>query len=415
VKKNILLVCVFVLLGTLLFAGGAKEVEVTSGYPAEMDAWAKEAQLGIYDVNQDWDEITRLAKQEGEVIIYSASSRMSAVGEAFTKMYPEIKVTSYDLGSVKTFEKTISEQQANIFNADIITTGGSGNFIYDLIDKNRVLNFVPSMHKDMIPKENQDPALVRILEAMVFMYNSELHSEPPITNIWQLTEEKYRGKVVIKDPLASLSNLMGVVSVAGHADEMAASYKRFYNKDITLSPGVKNAGYEWIYRLLHNDLIISDSGGKVTGASGKKGQTGLAPISITTFTYLRYNRTKDYINNLLFPLDPIDGIIFPTYTAIARQAPHPNAAKLLTAFMLGDPSITLDTDIPEPYTEGKGLEWLQGLAPYYEVGSKSPRSNVATPKGGEAWDEMNMWVVDPEDDWFLGPEVQDFWMQESAK
>ncbi|NCB02963.1 MAG: ABC transporter substrate-binding protein [Spirochaetia bacterium] len=414
-KRNIVLVCVFILLGTALFAGGAKEAPVTSTYPAEMDAWAKQAKLGIYDVAQDWDEIIRLAKQEGEVVIYSASSRMSAVGEAFTKIYPEIKVTSYDLGSVKTFEKTISEQEANIFNADIITTGGSGNFIYDLINKNRVVNFVPSMHADMIPDEYKNPALIRILEAMVFMYNGEIHDKPPITNIWELTEEKYRGKVVIKDPLASLSNLMGIVAIAGQAEEMAAAYKRFYNKDITLSPGVKNAGYEWIYRLLHNDLIISDSGGTVTGASGKKGQKGLPPISITTFTYLRYNRTKDYINDLLFPLDPFDGIIFPTYTGIARQAPHPNAAKLLTAFILGDPAITLETEIPEPYTEGKALELLQGLAPYYELGSKSPRVNVADPAGSEAWNEMNMIVVDPEDDWFLGPEVQDFWMQQSAK
>ena len=85
---------------------------------------------------------------------------------------------------------------------------------------------------------------------------------------------------------------MGIVAIAANADEMAASYKRLYGEDITLSPGVKNAGFEWIYRILHNDLIISDSGGTVTGASGKKGQKGLPPISITTFTYLRYNTTK---------------------------------------------------------------------------------------------------------------------------
>ena len=62
-----------------------KEAEVTSGYPGEMDAWARDAKLGIYDVDQNWDEIIRLAKEEGEVIVYSASSRMSAVGEAFSK------------------------------------------------------------------------------------------------------------------------------------------------------------------------------------------------------------------------------------------------------------------------------------------------------------------------------------------
>ncbi len=414
-KKILMLVVLLAFSSMMIFAGGAQETTQESVYPPEMDAWAREAKLGIYEGEQDWDEIIAKAKEEGEVIVYSASSRMSAVGEAFSAVYPEITVTAYDLGSVKTFEKTISEQNAGLYNADIITTGGSGNFIYDLIEKNRVVNFVPSMHANMIPEEYKEPALVRILEAMVLMYNSELHDAPPIKNIWELTEERYRGKVVIKDPLGSLSNMMGIVAIAGHPDEMAAAYKRLYGKDIVLSPGVENAGFEWIYRILHNDLIISDSGGTVTGASGQKGQSGLPPVSITTFTYLRYNQTKDFINEILYPLDPFDGIIFPTYTGIARQAPHPNAAKLFTAFLLGDPSITKDTVIPEPYTEGKALELLQGLASYYELGSKSPRTNVAIPAGGEAWDEMNMWFVDPEDDWYLGPQVQDFWMQESAK
>ncbi len=414
-KKNVVVTLLILLMLAPLAAAGAQEEKQETGYPGEMDAWARDAELGIYEGEQNWDEIIAKAKEEGEVIIYSASSRMSAVGEAFSKVYPEITVTSYDLGSVKTFEKTISEQEAGIYNADIITTGGSGNFIYDLIEKNRAVNFVPSMHKDMIPEQYREPALVRILEAIVLFYNTELNDAPPIENIWELTEEHYRGKVVIKDPLQSLSNLMGVVAIAGHPEEMAAAYKRHFNEEITLSPGVKDAGFEFIYRLLHNDLIISDSGGTVSGASGKRGQSGTAPVSINTFTYLRYNNTKDYINGLIYPLDPFDGIIFPTYTAIARQAPHPNASKLFTAFLLGDPAITLDTEIPEPYTEGKALEMLQGLAPYYEMGSKSPRDNISIPAGGEAWDEMDMWFVDPEDDWYLGPEVQDFWMQEAAK
>ena len=77
-------------LGSAAFAGGSKEKVGGSDYPAAMDAWAKEAKLGKYDKNQDWDEIIAKAKQEGEVVVYSASSRMAAVGEAFTKKYPEI-------------------------------------------------------------------------------------------------------------------------------------------------------------------------------------------------------------------------------------------------------------------------------------------------------------------------------------
>jgi len=400
-------------LGTFAFASGGSEVAGTE-YSPEMDAWAKEAQLGKYDKNQDWDDIIAKAKEEGEVIIYSSSSRIAAVGDSFSKMYPEIKVTSHDLGSVKTFEKTVGEQEAGIFNADIITTGGSGNFIYDLIANNRVVNFVPSMFADRIDKDNQSPALVRIMEAIVFMYNTEVNDAPPITNLWELTTEDYRGKVVIKDPLASLSNLMGVATIAQHADEMEKAYKDFTGEKIVLSEGVPDAGYEFLYRLLHNDLIILDSGSKTTGASGKKGQTD-PPVSITSFTYLRYNGTKDYTNGLIYPVEPADGVIYPTYTAIAARASHPNAAKLFTAYMLGDPDITLDTVIEKPFTEGKSLEILQGLAPYYEIGSVSPRNDVPLPEGGEAWNEMNMWVVDPEYMWYDAPKVQDFWIKESAR
>ena len=118
---------------------------------------------------------------------------------------------------------------------------------------------------------------------------------------------------------------------------------------------------------------------------------------------------------MIYPVEPADGVIYPTYTAIAARAPHPNAAKLFTAFFLGDPNITLDTVIKKPFTEGKSLEILQGLAPYYEIGSVSPRNDVPLPEGGEAWNNMNMWVVDPEYMWYEAPKVQDFWIKESGK
>ncbi len=395
-----------------LFAAGSQE-EAKDGYPPEMDAWAREAQLGIYDKDQNWDEIIEKAKQEGKVIVYSSSSRISGVGEEFSKIYPEIEVQSFDLGSVKTFEKTIQEQDAGLYNADIITTGGSGNYYYELLNKNRVVNFVPSTHKDQIPKELREPLLVRINEAIIFMYNTEKNSAPPIKNIWELTTEKYRGKVVIKNPLASLSNLMGVATFVQHADEMEAAYERFAGKKLELSEGVANAGYEWLYRLIHNDIIILKSGSKVAKASGQKGQEN-PPVSMASFTYVRYNQSKDYANGIMYPLDPVDGIIYPTFMSIARQAPHPNAAKLFISFLLGDPSINKDTKLDPPFTEGKSLKLLQGMAPYYYGGSMSPRSTMPIPPGGEAWDDMNMWTVDPEFMWFDGPKIQDFWMKETA-
>ncbi len=414
-KKTVLFLLVLaMLIPVMLFTGCKKEKAAETAYPAEMDAWAKEAKLGIYDKDQDWDEIIEKAKQEGKVIVYSSSSRIGGIGEEFSKIYPEITVESFDLGSVKTFEKTIQEQDAGLYNADIITTGGSGNYYFELLKKNRIVNFVPSTHKDKIPKEFRDPLLVRINEAVIFMYNTENHDMPPVKNIWELTTEKYKGKVVIKNPLASLSNLMGVATIVQHADEMKEAYKKMTGEDLVLSEGVPDAGYEWLYRLIHNDIIILKSGGKVAKASGQKGQEN-APVSISPFAYARYNRSKGYVNGINYPVEPIDGVIYPTFMSIARQAPHPNAAKLFTAFLLGDPSITKETKLEPPFKEGESLKLLQGMAPYYYAGSMSPMSTMPIPPDGEDWNKMKMWTVDPEFMWYEGPKVQDFWMKETAK
>lgn len=404
------------LLALLMISGGTvfgmPAAEEAVDYPPEMDAWLQEAKLGPYEGTQDWDEITRMAKEEGEVVVYSSSSRVATVASLFQEEYPEITVTFFDLGSVGTVEKTISEQEANLFNVDLVTTGGSGQVIHELLGNFRLVNFVPSMFVDEIPEEMREPLLYRIVEGYVMMYNTETYPDaPPISNVWEITEEAWRGKVVLKDPLASLTNMMGLWTMAQHADEMAAAYKDLTGKNIELHEGVPDAGYEFIYRLLHNDLIILSSGSKVAKASGEVGQDD-PPIAITGYTYIRYNETKGYVNGIITPMKPFENIITPVYTGIARQAPHPNAAKLFTAFLMGDVDITTDTVLTPPYDEGESAQMLQGLAPYYEPGSRSPRDTVPLAPGGEAWFDLESWTVDPDFMWYEGLKVQDFWTQE---
>ncbi len=394
------------------FVFGMAAEEVTADYPPEMEAWLQESKLGPYEGTQDWDEITRLAKAEGEVVVYSSSSRVATVASLFQAKYPEITVTFFDLGSVGTVEKTISEQEANLFNVDLVTTGGSGQVIHELLGNHRLVNFVPSMYVDQIPEEMREPLLNRIVEGYVLMYNTEVYPDsPPISNIWEVTEEEWRGKVVLKDPLASLTNMMGLWTMVQHADEFEKAYKDYTGSNIELHDGVPDAGYEFIYRLLHNDLIILSSGSKVAKASGEVGQDD-PPISITGYTYIRYNESKGYVNGIIEPLSPFENIVTPVFTGIARQAPNPNAAKLFTAFLLGDISITTDTVLTPPYDEGDSSLLLQGLAPYYEPGSRSPRDTVPLAPGGEAWFDLDSWTVDPDFMWYEGLKVQDFWTQE---
>lgn len=379
--------------------------------PADIDAWMKQAKLGPYDVNENWDEIIKAAKAEGALVIYSSSSRMSKVAQWFMEVYPEIKVSAFDLGSTQTIEKTIREQDAKQYNADIVTTGGSGEIVHDMMKKHRLFNYVPRHFVDRIPKENREPLLVRVNEAVVFFYSGEAWpNEQPIKNIWELTLPKWKGRVGIKDPLDSGSLFMGIATYVQHKDEMAAAYKRMTGQDIKLSPGVPDAGHEWLYRLLKNDAIPNKSGPKLIAAAGTKGARN-PMIAMSNMTHISYNEEYGLVNKMVVELDPAAKIVYPTYTAIARFAKHPNAAKLFTAYSLGSTQLTKDTKIERPYDKGKSRDLLLGFAPFFDPGSVSPRNDVPLPPGGEAWDKMAGWIADPDYLWFESAKVRDFYIQ----
>lgn len=393
-----------------LFSSAAS-FSIAQEVSAELDAWLMKNSLGPHaTAEENWGDIVAAAKLEGEVSVYTASGRIAKLVDHFQALYPGITLTVYDLGSVKTIEKTVREQDAGIFTADVITTGNSGQVMYELLGKNRIFNYVPSQFVDRIPEENRNPLLIRVNEAMVFFYNTEVHPDgAPIGNVWELTQEKYRGKVGIKNPMSSGSSLMGLATLVQNPDEMAAAYKRLTGEDIVLGDGVPDAGYEFVRRMLANDIVIYKSGSKLADAAGKAGQDE-ALIAMGNMTYIARNDSKGNVNAIMSDLDPVARLVYPNFMSIGANAPHPNAAKVLIAYLLGSPEINIDTNLEKPYLEGASFDLLQGLAPYHDAGSVSPRSDVPLPQGGEIWDEMKGWNVSAKFMWEQGPRLRDFWM-----
>ena len=382
----------------------------------ELDAWLKENALGPYaTMEENWNDIVAAATAEGEVSVYTASGRIAKLVDHFQALYPGITLTVFDLGSVKTIEKTVREQDAGIFAADVITTGNSGQVIHELLANNRVFNYVPAQFVDRIPEENRDPLLVRVNEAMVFFYNTQANPDgAPFSNVWELTQEKYRGRVGIKDPMGSGSSLMGLATLVQYPEEMAAAYKRLTGEDIELGDGVPDAGYEFVRRLLANDVVIFKSGSKLADAAGAPNQDD-AMIAMTSMTYISRNDDKGNVNAIVSDLDPAARMVYPNFMGIGANAPNPNAAKVLIAYLLGSTDINLETKLEKPYTEGASFDLLQGLAPYHDAGSVSPRSDVPLPEGGEIWDEMVGWNVSADFMWEQGPRLRDFWLIYSSK
>lgn len=410
--KAVLRGTVLGLAGTMMIAGVASAADDSA---AKLDAWLKQNQLGAYHAPENWDAIIAAAKKEGEVVIYASSSQLKKVAADFMKVYPEIKVTAHKLGSEKSVEKTIREHEASIYDVDIVTTTGARSMVYEMLPNKNIINYVPSYLKSRIPEQYREPLLVRVLEGQAFIYNMEANpGGAPISNIWELTEPKWKGRFAMKNPLSSLSTVACVMALVANPEEVAAAYKKHTGKDLVLSKGVKSAGYEFWKRMLANDPVIFKSGSKLAKATGKSGQKS-PPLALASVHYLARNKTKGLVNAVMTKIEPAALMEYPTYTAIGRFAPHPNAAKLMTAFMMGSAELNANSKLEAPFDKGPSAKLLQGLSSEFRIGVSTPRSDVPAHPDNGVWFEAKHLGASAEFIAKNGAKFADFWTIESSK
>lgn len=381
---------------------------------AKWDAWLKANEFGSYQKDENWTDIQAKAEKEGEVVVYSSTPTVTALAEDFMKLHPTIKVKAFHLGSEKTIEKATREQQAGIFAADVINTGGTEQMVFDMLPNNRLVNYVPRYLVDRIPVEHREPLLAQVMEAYVLFYNADLYKSAPIKNIWELTEPQWKGRFAMKSPLGSLTTLAAFAGIVENDAAMAKAYERHAGKKLVLSKGIESAGYEFLHRLIANDIVFYDNGSKLATASGLRGQQK-PPITLPSMHYLGQNSKNNYANAIPVDLDPAAIFAYPTYVTVGAYAPHPNAAKLFVAFMMGSKDLTATTKLDPPYRSGRSLELLQGMAAFYEVGTFSPRTDMPMPPGGEMWPSARKLEATPEFQRDNIAKISDFWIAETSR
>ena len=322
------------------------------------EQWAKDNGVGQYQpAADDWAAIEAAAKVEGKVVVYSNSSRIATLGDAFSKLYPEITVEANDMGGAEEVLKVREEQKAGAYAGDVWANAQGPDMIGEFLPNQWLWKFIPTEDLAVLPQTSQDPVVTSSTEVFGWVYNSELNKTCPINNWWQLTDAEWKGKIFIKDPINSAEDLGMLLSFTMHNDEVAAAYKAQYgtewNTDAAFGTDTPNAGYLWIKKFTQNKPIGepgSDDVWKAMAAPGlKDNMLGWLPLS-------KYRNVTD--GKAAFQpcvgLSPVVGLQKHNYLAVINQAPHPNAAKLFIRYAL-----TAD-----------------GFAPYNQVGQFSGRTDV---------------------------------------
>ncbi|MGE5257395.1 MAG: ABC transporter substrate-binding protein [Hyphomicrobiales bacterium] len=366
---------------------------VQAGPLQGQDEWLKNAELGPYEPKTlDEKQLYEKAKLEKEVNVYSYSSRVQQFGKTFEQQYPGIKVNGFDMDSAEIVTKILAEQKAGNHVADVIFLKDPSAVHQELLKKGYVVTYVPPDLKPVLPGRFQKPFLTHHASLDVLVYNTEAHRQAPVRSLWDLTKPEWKGKVQFSDPTKMTEFIEYLATIVQHSDEMAGEYQKVFGRPIALSQGAPNAGYEWILRLLQNDAVIAGSTNDVSNAVGQPGQAA-PPVGITAFSRLRDKEKNPKLAfDVAYDLQPVMGVATEVVVAIVNQARHPQAAKLMIRWMMGD--------------EKGG----QGYQPYHVLGDIPTRTDQAPPPGSRPLHQLNVWMSDPAFVWDQGLAIRDFWL-----
>ena len=363
------------------------------------EQWAKDNGFGPYQsATDDWTAIEAAAIKEGKISIYANSGGIEDLAEPWAALYPDIEWDGADTDGIDT--KMQAEQESGNVIGDV-WFNSDGHILFGKFVPNQWLwSFVPA--DVVIPEVSAErPFAIARHSTDVIGYNNKFYPNGcPVTNIWQIVEEKYRGKFFMEDPMSDVSTMAKVATFVQNGDEMAQAYQALYGKEWTTDPMtatdssgqvVENAGYLFLKKLAANDAVVLDDGDMVDAAfAGLELPAGEEPGFGWT-GYSSVEATQDGELNMApcFGLDPVMGVFKTSYLAIANNAPHPNAAKLFIRFALSE----------------------AGFEPWNEIGSYPAAEGLPVFKDNLPLAELKpqVWEMDPVFDWENVSKVRDFW------
>lgn len=265
------------------------------------------------------------AKDEGEVIWATTDTeeRTSAMIGAFQEAYPGVRVSLITANSRELTERLFLEAQAGRITVDVTDPGRDNRVIEqdlaeDLTDIVEELGVDPSF----IFADNRIWLKVGVPHAPICNTNRLSASEFP-QSYDDLLDPSFRGEIVVEDRLKGFIYLTDLPEYGG-------SRAGLWDEDRVET---------YLAAVKANDLRTQRGNG-VVGDLVASGEVSCAlEINLSSFENLREDGA---------PLDIVPVEVFsvePVHHFVPKGSPHPNAAKLFAAFLMGDQGRALWTEV----------------------------------------------------------------------
>jgi iron(III) transport system substrate-binding protein len=269
--------------------------------------------------------LVQAARKEAKMVWYTSLALPSstAIAHAFENKYKGVEVEVHRTGSQRVLQRFMQEATAGIKNADLIHTSDAGHFVL-LKDKGLLLQYTPK-GVEAFPagfKDKNGFYFGMRATLSVIAHNPKLVPDKEAPQTWKdLMNPKWSGKMVSAHPGYS-----GIIMT--HVLALVNLYGWDYFRDLA-----KNR--------LHIVQSANDPAGVV--ASGER------PVGVNGAEYFYYKTQKQGNPiRIVYPKEGIPLVVSPV--AIAKGAPHPNAAKLFSEFIFSKESQQLLADKEGLYT-----------------------------------------------------------------
>ena len=269
--------------------------------------------------------LIQAAKKEGKVVWYTslAIPSSTAIAHAFRTKYAGVDVEVHRTGSQRVLQRVMQEAGAGIKNADVIHTSDAGHFVL-FKDKGMLMKYIPK-GAEIFPAgfKDKDGFYFGMRATLsVIAYNPKSVAEKDAPKTWKdLLNPKWKGKMVSAHPGYS-----GIIMT--HVLALVNLY-----------------GWDYFRELAKNGLHVVQSANDPAGvvASGER------PVGANGAEYFYYKTQKQGNPiKIIYPNEGIPLVVSPV--AIAKDAPHPNAAKLFSEYIFTKESQQLLADREGLYT-----------------------------------------------------------------
>jgi len=267
---------------------------------------------GLARAQSDLGEIEKAARNEGPmtwyVSFYGASIAEQAAA-AFAKKYPGLKVNVVRATTGGTFQRLTQDLRAKNTIASVVTMSGVGDYYGILMRDKQLMEYTPKGANQIIDvaKPTIVPGYVYPMGGgiMSIAYNTKLVPPDQAPKSWSdIADGKWGNKLVLGHPSFSAFDAALVVWLS---QEKGWDFFKNVRKE---DPLIQRSTFDAITSITSGERPVGAIPDGMVAESAKKGN----PIAIVY---------------------PTDGSLFILgFTAILKDAPQPNTAKLFTEFLL---------------------------------------------------------------------------------